>query len=415
METAISINKLSSFCANLPSTNLAFPAKKIRLAFNFLEANDFPTTRHEDWKYTRLARVANLKFKREIEVVSQKTTEICGNSIRFVFVNGILTERPTSLPTGLICKNIEACTQEELQNVSTNTTLFECLNLAYAQSGVYLHLAAKTILEQPIEIVYLTTESSFTALRNFIQLDQFSQAEIVINHQTLGDSNAFINSVSDVVVGKNACLKMYKIQREAGQNYHVSRENIFQEADSNFTISTSTINSHFVRNDINVQVNGQNSETNLFGVYLLKENQHVDNHTVIDHKVANCLSNELYKGVIYDKGTAVFNGKVFVRKDAQKINAFQSNANVLMSADATVNSKPELEIYADDVKCSHGSTTGQLDEEAIFYLRSRGIGEQAARNLVVSAFVNDALEKIVNEEVLAAIYTLVKEDFCWEF
>jgi Fe-S cluster assembly protein SufD len=210
-------------------------------------------------------------------------------------------------------------------------------------------------------------------------------------------------------------LTLHKIQAEAGTNFHVSKENIKQDKDSNFTLHTTTLNGNFVRNDVNVAVNGQNCETNLYGAYILNGTQHVDNHTVIDHKVAHCLSNELYKGVIDDKATAVFNGKVFVRKDAQKINAFQSNANVLMSDDATVNSKPELEIYADDVKCSHGSTTGQLDEEAVFYLRARGISEKSARNLVVSAFVNDALEKTENEEVLAYIYSLVKERFGWEF
>ena len=206
-----------------------------------------------------------------------------------------------------------------------------------------------------------------------------------------------------------------KIQAEGTGDFHIGTEQVIQERDSTFTLTTSTFSGAIVRNNVHVQVIGENAETNLFGTYLLNDKQVVDNHTTVDHKVAHCLSNELYKGVIDDKATAVFNGKVFVRKDAQKINAFQSNANVLMSDDATVNSKPELEIYADDVKCSHGSTTGQLDEEAVFYLRARGISEKSARNLVVSAFVNDALEKTENEEILAYIYSLVKERFGWEF
>jgi Fe-S cluster assembly protein SufD len=164
---------------------------------------------------------------------------------------------------------------------------------------------------------------------------------------------------------------------------------------------------------LNIRVNGQNCETNLNSAYILKENQLVDNHTVVDHRVANCVSNELYKGVIDDKATAVFNGKVFVRPDAQKINAFQSNGNVLLSNDASVNSKPELEIYADDVKCSHGSTTGQLDEKAVFYLRSRGMGEKQARELLVQAFVGDVLEKL-DDAVKAHIEVLLEERFGWE-
>jgi Fe-S cluster assembly protein SufD len=166
---------------------------------------------------------------------------------------------------------------------------------------------------------------------------------------------------------------------------------------------------------VNVKVAGQNAETNLNGAYILKNNQLVDNHTVVDHLVAYCQSNELYKGVLYDKSTAVFNGKVFVRPDAQKINAFQSNANVLMSDDASVNSKPELEIYADDVKCSHGSTTGQLDESAIFYLRARGLSEKLAKSLLVSAFISDVLNKIENQEVQDFIQSVLNKEHDWDF
>jgi len=165
---------------------------------------------------------------------------------------------------------------------------------------------------------------------------------------------------------------------------------------------------------LNIEVNGENCTTNLNGAYLLKGNQHVDNHTLVDHKVAHCESHELYKGVVNDKATAVFNGKVFVRKDAQKINAFQSNANVLLSDDSSVNSKPELEIYADDVKCSHGSTTGQLDEEAVFYLRARGLSEKTARKLMISAFINDVIEKIDNQDVKSYVIQLLQERFDWE-
>ncbi len=163
-------------------------------------------------------------------------------------------------------------------------------------------------------------------------------------------------------------------------------------------------------------MNGENCETNLNGVYLGKGQMHVDNHSVVDHKVPNCESNEMYKGVMDDKSTAVFNGKVFVRKDAQKINAFQSNGNVLLSDSATVNSKPELEIYADDVKCSHGSTTGQLDEDAIFYLRARGISESSARKMMVAAFIGEVLDdKIKSEEVLSFIQRKLHLMYGWDF
>ena len=203
------------------------------------------------------------------------------------------------------------------------------------------------------------------------------------------------------------------MQSEPGADFHFSREVVKQHKDSNMTINTLTLNGNFVRNDVGISVAGQNAESNLNGAYILRNNQLVDHHTVVDHLVANCQSNELYKGVLYDKSTAVFNGKVFVRQDAQKINAFQSNGNVLMSDDATVNSKPELEIYADDVKCSHGSTTGQLDEEAIYYLRARGLSEKSAKELLVSAFIADVLNKIENKEVIDYVNVTLSKSLGW--
>jgi len=208
-------------------------------------------------------------------------------------------------------------------------------------------------------------------------------------------------------------LTIDKVQYESEQSFHISTEEVQQAKNSNFTINTFTLNGGIVRNNLHINVNGENCESHLNGAYLLKNKQHVDNHTIVDHKVANCESFELYKGVMDDSSTGVFNGKVFVRKDAQKINAFQSNGNVLLSDNATINSKPELEIYADDVKCSHGSTTGQLDEEAVFYLRARGLSEKSARQLMVSAFIGEVLEKVENQQVLDFIHKVLKDRFDW--
>jgi Fe-S cluster assembly protein SufD len=225
--------------------------------------------------------------------------------------------------------------------------------------------------------------------------------------------NTFTNHITEIFISKNANLTIDKLQYEGETSSQIMTEQVEQSDDSTFTINTATLNGLLVRNNLNIAVNGQNCETNLNGVYLLNGNQHVDNHTIVDHLKPNCNSNELYKGVIDGKATAVFNGKVFVRKDAQKINAFQSNGNVLLTDDATVNSKPELEIYADDVKCSHGSTTGQLDEEAVFYLRARGLSETAARQLMVGAFVGEVFEKFENESVTKSIQTILSERFGW--
>lgn len=293
-------------------------------------------------------------------------------------------------------------------------SVFHAFNTAYATDGLYLHISAKVQVEKTIEIIHVQTgENVVGHLRHIITAEAFSCARIIQRFLSVDAKSCFSNVISDIRVGKNANLTMNKVQEEDPSSFAIIGENVEQDADSTFTINTITLDGGLVRNDLAIAVAGSNSTTNLNGAYLLRDTQHVDNHTTVDHLVAHCDSNELYKGVIDGKATAVFNGKVFVRPNAQKINAFQSNGNVLLSDDATINSKPELEIYADDVKCSHGSTTGQLDDEAIFYLRARGIGEKAARQLMVGAFIGEVLEKIEDEEVLNHIHRGLEERFGW--
>src|SRR5690606_13967726 len=200
-----------------------------------------------------------------------------------------------------------------------------------------------------------------------------------------GEKN-FNNHVSEFFVAENTHLEYNKIQDKKENNFSIATEQVYQEANSNFTINTATFNGALVRNNLNIEVDASNCETNLNGLYLGKNKDQIDNHAVVDHKKPHCNSNEVYRGVLDDESTGVFNGKVFVRQDAQITNAFQQNNNILLSDNATANSKPELEIYADDVKCSHGSTTGQIDEEAIFYLQSRGISKKGALKLMINAF-----------------------------
>ncbi len=277
-------------------------------------------------------------------------------------------------------------------------------------------MKAKTIVEKPIQIVHvLTGENTISNVRNVIISERFSEAEIVQVFLTENAVESFSNNVTEIFVEENAKLTLDKLQNEVERNFHVSTEHVKQAKSSNFKINTITLNGGLVRNDLFIDVDGENVDTHLNGTYVLKGNQHVDNHTTVDHLKANCESNELYKGVVDENATAVFNGKVFVRQDAQKINAYQSNGNVLLSDSASVNSKPELEIYADDVKCSHGSTTGQLDDEAIYYLRARGISEKSAKALMVTAFIGDVIEKIDNESVVEYVHTELHNRFGWDF
>lgn len=391
-----------------------------KTAQTVLENTSFPTTKTEAWKYTRTTKLKNGSFAANRTSYKGNTFTLAENTLKMVFVNGYFAPElsANSFPHGLKLQALSRMDKDEIavlgQQLPLENELFNAFNTAFATDGVYLHVSAKMQIEPVIEIIHISTGGETLAnVRHFITAEAFSNLRIVQQFVSSDATGCFTNCVSEITVAKNANVTIDKLQYEDESCFQYTYEHVNQDADSQFTINTFTLNGGWVRNNLNINVNGQNCETHLNGAYILKGQQHVDNHTVVDHKVAHCQSNELYKGVLDGKSTAVFNGKVFVRKDAQKINAFQSNGNVLLSDDATVNSKPELEIYADDVKCSHGSTTGQLDEQAIFYLRARGIGEKAARQLMVSAFVGDVLEKIDNESVTERVQQLLSERFGW--
>lgn len=415
------------------SANFLLPENLREKANEILETTEFPTTRIEAWKYTRVAKIKNGVFKtidsrqktKDLNISNFLIPNLEGSVI--VFVNGIFAKELSKIEAESGLELVSLAENNIFgvavgQQIPLENEVFSAINTYYAQDGIGIRIAKKTELKQSIQVIFISTgENSYSGARNVISCEDFASAHIVLNYVTenagtstpLNVQPNFTNCITEIHVGTNANLSIDKIQQEVDSSFNITSEFVNQEKDSTFTINTITLDGALVRNNLTIAVDGQNSETNLSGAYILKGKQHVDNHTVVDHKVAHCQSNELYKGVIDDQATAVFNGKVFVRKDAQKINAFQSNGNVLLSDNATVNSKPELEIYADDVKCSHGSTTGQLDEEAIFYLRARGISEKGARALMVSAFIGDVIEKIENESVQEYVYGKLEEKFGW--
>lgn len=414
-ETASSVNwKLDgSFVLN---SSLRAKAKQT------LDEMSFPTTRTEAWKYTRVARIKNAELAIAAPKSVSGTFGLDTDSLKFVFVNGHFSKELSSsaYPDGLKILALSQMDEAERnllgESLALDTNVFTAINTAYATDGLYVHVSAKMVIEPTIEIIQINDGSNVLSnLRHVLRSEAFSEVKFVQHSISLAGESNFTNVVTEVAVARNAKLTIDKLQEENENCFQISQEFVDQGQDSNFTINTITLNGGLVRNDLNIEVNGQNCETHLNGAYILKGSQHVDNHTVVDHKVPHCESNELYKGVISEKATAVFNGKVFVRKDAQKINAFQSNGNVLLGNDASVNSKPELEIYADDVKCSHGSTTGQLDEEAVFYLRARGLSDASARQLMVSAFVGEVFEKVENEAVVERIHKILQEKFDWNF
>ena len=256
-------------------------------------------------------------------------------------------------------------------------------------------IVAKGVCDKPVHLIHYSEGNKVISQpRNLFITQKNAELSIIKSSINNNTKDYFYNSVNEFFIGENSHMHYYVIQNyEEGMNVIITNV-ATQESNSSFSAYNYTLKGDWIRNNTNIIVKGKNCESNLFGAYQPTGKEHIDNHTVIDHMMPNCESNEHYKGTVGGKATGVFNGKVFVRKDAQKINAFQSNNNILLSDDATMNSKPELEIYADDVKCSHGSTSGQLDEEAIFYLQSRGLSQESATALLIGAFLGEVVEKI---------------------
>ena len=258
------------------------------------------------------------------------------------------------------------------------------------------------MLEKPIEILFLQTEqlrNSFCQFRNLIHVGDNSNVKFIEQIQNLHNTNSLVNHFTQINCGKNTSVEYNKIQNNTSLSRLIDTVNIYQSQDSTCNINTLIFGGSFVRNNLNFEQNGSNCESNMNGISILDGSQLADNHTFVDHKNAYCRSNEMYKGVYFDSSKGVFNGKIMVRPNAQKIDAFQANNNLLLSENSTIDSKPQLEIYADDVKCSHGCTIGQLDEKALFYMRSRGVGKEAAKAVLTYAFASEAINNISLMEV----------------
>ncbi|NNC69763.1 MAG: Fe-S cluster assembly protein SufD, partial [Flavobacteriaceae bacterium] len=272
------------------------------------------------------------------------------------------------------------------------------------------HIPKNTVLPKPIQIVHFSTGNEANVLlqpRNLIVVGENSYVQIIERHQSLSDNVVLTNSVTEIFANKRAIVDYYKIQNDRHSASLIDNTFIKQQQNSIVSVNTFSFGGNLTRNNLDFYQEGEHCNSNLNGITIIGEKQHVDNHTLVHHKYPNCESNELYKGIFADKSTGVFNGKVIVDKVAQKINAFQQNNNILMDDAATINSKPQLEIFADDVKCSHGCTIGQLDEESLFYMRTRGIPKKEAKGLLLYAFANEALVKIKIHELKARITKLI--------
>ena len=366
----------------------------------------FPTIKDEEWKYTSLKNIVSEDYSISAIGKNISSEQINKHSLGFndkiVFVDGILVAKPT-IKNVLIADYSEFKTNE-IDSISK-------LNYSLAKSGYTISISDNSIIESPIEILFFNTvEGNFTQYRNLLFIGKNSEVKFIEKIQNIDCNSSFINHFTQIDCGKNTKVEYNKIQNNSSKSRLIDTMDIYQNQDSVCNINTLIFGGEFVRNNLNFEQNGTNAESNMNGVSVLNNSQLADNHTFIDHKSAHCRSNEMYKGVYLDESKGVFNGKIMVRQDSQKIDAFQANNTLLLSENATINSKPQLEIYADDVKCSHGCTIGQLDKEALFYMRSRGIGIKEAQAVLTYAFASQAINNItIDEVVLLAKKLLAKK------
>lgn len=385
-----------------------------------LQNAGLPAAKDEEYKFTNLTKALSeqIDFDLPTPTFSQGNATVDDMKIKgleaytLVFLNGSFQPALSNLPEieGLTVMPFAQALKEKTEVVNrlfgtqakAENDPFIAMNTAFSREGAFIEIGSKVVADKPIAL-YFVGDSSQTKLsyhvRNMVVAHPFAEATIIEKFDTPGSHESFTNVVNEFSVNEGANIQYFKIENDTEKAYHVSNTHASQEANSTFTANTITLNGAMVRNNLNISLDAEDCQSHMNGLYVLKGKTHVDNHTVVDHVKPNSYSNELYKGIMDDRSKGIFNGKIFVRQDAQKTNAFQSNKNVLLSDKATVNTKPQLEIWADDVKCSHGCTTGQLDLEALFYLQSRGIQKDKARAMLLHAFASDVLENINNEAI----------------
>jgi Fe-S cluster assembly protein SufD len=336
------------------------------------EAQGYPTKRNEEWKYTSVAAIVKAQFPKGAPTLDK-------NSLRIA-----LEDHP-----GLLEEHLG-------RYASSADNAFVALNTAYFEDGAFLHIPKNTVVEKPVWIDYTAVPERTTHPRNLIIVDANSQVRVIERYR--GNGRYFTNAVTEIVVGENSVVEHVKLEQESAESFHIATIQVQQSANSNFKSHNISFGGLLVRNDVNA-VLATGSEGTLNGLYLTSGKQHIDNHTVLDHAAPHAASHELYKGILDGMSTGVFNGRVIVRQDAQKTDAKQTNKNLVLSPGATIYTKPELQIFADDVRCTHGATVGQLDADALFYLRARGIGEIEARDLLIYAFARDVIDRIGIPEI----------------
>lgn len=413
----------------LPGRRLPWLARARQQALEHFAQAGFPTLRHEDWKYTSVAAIERSRFtagpaqsgdQPDAALAARIGTLALPGAHLMVFVNGRLQpqwSRIGVLPAGVELLSLAAMLERTpapveallCRRMSDHPSGFAALNTAFMTDGAYIRLAAGTAPDQPIHLLFIATEPELvTHTRNLVMAEAGSHVCIVEHHVGVDGLGYFTNCVTDIVAARDAQVEHHKVQQESHKAFHIAGVNMDQRHGSRFTSSAFALGGALARTDIQVGLNAERAECSLDGLYMTGGRQHIDHHTRIDHARPEGKSREFYKGVLAGASRAVFNGKVVVHPDAQHTDAHQSNRNLLLSENAEVDTKPQLEIYADDVKCSHGATVGQLDPDQIYYLRSRGVDDASARALLTFAFAAEMGDRLGLVTLRARLETLLR-------
>jgi Fe-S cluster assembly protein SufD len=396
-------------------------------ALKNFENKGFPTKKDESWKYTSL----NAILKNDFTVFSKKENAIEFNHVKkyflheidtykIVFVDGVFSSHLSATThEGIdVCLMSSALTKPKYKmvidayfnQIANKEDSLTSLNTAFAMEGAYINIPKSKVADKPIEIMYFSTGNEAALLvqpRNLVIVGENSHVQIIERHQSLNENPVLTNSVTEIFAQKRAIVDYYKIQNDTLEANLIDNTYVSQKQESHVSVHTFSFGGNLTRNNLNFYHFGERLTSTLNGITIIGEKQHVDHYTLVKHSTPNCESFQDYKGIYSDRSTGVFNGKVYVEKEAQKTNAFQKSNNILLSDKATINAKPQLEIFADDVKCSHGCTVGQLDETALFYMQQRGIPQKEAKALLMYAFSNAVIENIKIPELKQRITKII--------
>ncbi|SDB60468.1 Iron-regulated ABC transporter permease protein SufD [Flavobacteriaceae bacterium MAR_2010_188] len=418
---------ISSFLAFENQVDLDSPVHDIRSeAIKEFENQGFPTKKLEAWKYTSLNKV----LKPDYSVFPKQDNALEYSDVKRFFLDDIDTYKIVFID-GKYSSNLSQTTHDGIDvclmssalskpkyrpiienyfNQAATKDSLSALNTAFSVEGAYIHIYKNKSVEKPIQIVHFSTGNEAALMlqpRNLIVVDENSHVQIIERHQSLTENPVLTNSVTEIFADKRAIIDYYKIQNDKSQATLIDNTFIKQKEQSNVLVHTFSFGGELIRNNLNFYQEGERIDSTLKGITIIENKQHVDHNTLVHHIEPNCESHQDYKGIFDDSSTGVFNGKVVVNREAQKTNAFQANNNILLSDKSSINTKPQLEIFADDVKCSHGCTIGQLDSSAMFYMQSRGIPQKVAKALLMYAFTDDVMRSVKIPELKHRINKII--------